>query len=759
MSLSTLASKIYTVKSRKNLSLPTAFASLVREDLAMRYSVFNMVKAVTRSDFIATVAQAKYGKKTPIESEEESQLKKKLSQEKKFNQFTVNSIVNLNRKIDALTAITERNSALVLNLYNDLGSFKNKRADNLNQINNLTAVRLKVKSRTVKYQIDEIKTQLEALKAISIGKKASKKLKNAAATGMSAKAAAAAAIAGGGTNKVSAGDSPTPPTEQKPDGTKDSMMDVASDLLTTYGLSKLIGSGYRFIRKKYFPTPSAGTATPVQPTTTTTATKSPVWNEKAQRWTDPATKKFVAAPKTAAKVPPAPSSAKFGLGKLLRGVGKIFGTGPQTIALIMQGAGEMASGRAGAQTLDEMQQRVKRFGIKFGRSKDGTPLYFINGETYTSENLPPEYQTILDAYVGDNRSASARAAQQRMQSAPAFYNSLIVEGPPVFQESETAARVIAAAKAAQLSTPEPKMIGAESIQLGAPETKTGTAQGSTVPTLPSVSYTPGKPVETETVKQIIVNAANIVGVDPGIMLAMGQQESSFNPNAVPYDKKTGKLLSSAKGLFQFIDKTWKHMVDKYSKEYPELSRGPFDPMANALAGALYVKENSKILKNKKIPITGTSIYATHFLGPGGASKLFSAPKQSLAVNVLPDAAKSNPHIFMKGNGTSKTIGEVIDTLYFKVGQKAETFAAEVRNKPQMYAYTPGVAVSSMPTPTTAPASSTSSMVAEVKSEAAIQANKVIQDAIVALAPRISDLESQVNLDRPFPSVRNAASVG
>jgi hypothetical protein len=37
-------------------------------------------------------------------------------------------------------------------------------------------------------------------------------------------------------------------------------------------------------------------------------------------------------------------------------------------------------------------------------------------------------------------------------------------------------------------------------------------------------------------------------------------------------------------------------------------KGQLDPEASATAGALYIKENAKILQAKNIPITGTSIF-------------------------------------------------------------------------------------------------------------------------------------------------------
>ena len=171
MSLVNLASKIYTVKSRKNLSASAAFTSLIREDLAMRFSVFNITKVLSGSEFIANILQSKYGKLTPIQKEEAAAEKKKLSKEKRFKQFTVNSIVNLNNKISTLTALTEKNTALILNLYNDLGSFRNIRREEFNKISSLSAVRTKIRSRTVKYQIDQIRDQINLLQEVTVGKK------------------------------------------------------------------------------------------------------------------------------------------------------------------------------------------------------------------------------------------------------------------------------------------------------------------------------------------------------------------------------------------------------------------------------------------------------------------------------------------------------------------------------------------------------------------------------------------------------------
>ena len=844
MSITALASKLYTIKSRKNVPLTSAFGTMVREDLAMRLSVYNLVRIVTRSEFLATVAQAKYGKRTPLEREEEAREKKKVAADAKFRQFTAVSIANLNNRINGLVAITERNTALIANLYGELGAYRNKNMPTLSSLSSIkdpSAVRLPIRNKTIKAQIDMMQNELAGLAAnnkpfIKKIKPEAKKQKEkqkekkdlsdvvlkSILTGAGLRAISSALLPLLAIGTVNAGILAARRETQRILGVPEDEIEGSNPLnqKTDRGMAAVgaVAGGYlayklKNILKKFkapavkvpapapapvlaSPTPTTSTTTtstkagrywdgkmwrtvggpkptpaPITPTPTTPTVPAPTptpaattkpqmpdnvkWNAKAQRWQNTVTGRFVKAPKapissmrgpgttagtiTKQNLPSSQPGNLFrrlppGLARVLGGAGKILGTGPQTVALLMQGASEMASGRAGEAELARQQAKVAKFGIKFLRGEDGTPIYEINGKQYTSENLPPEYQVILNAYVGDERSASAREAKMKIAENPGLYNSLIVQGPPPATEptSGIAAAVIAAAKATKLTVPEPQIMAAGAPQVRSP-------MSVDLGTIPSVSYAPGETPKVETVKDIIINASKIVGVDPAIMLAMAKQESNFNPNAAPpINKKTGKPFSSAKGLFQFVNTTWDEMLTKYSKDYPELLKGPFDPLASSLAGALYLKQNSVTLKKNKIPITGTSMYATHFLGSEGARRLFSAPKTALAVDVFKKESQANPSVFKNKDGSSKTIQDVIDFLYKKVGKQADVYSAQLKaaSPPAMMAAAPNAVVAPPPNIPPSEASPAPAVEAQINATAALTAASMVQKQMNVVAEQV-----------------------
>lgn len=82
----------------------------------------------------------------------------------------------------------------------------------------------------------------------------------------------------------------------------------------------------------------------------------------------------------------------------------------------------------------------------------------------------------------------------------------------------------------------------------------------------------GQPIAASDIQQIIIEEANRAGVSPALMLAIANQESGFNPNAVG-DKSVG----GSYGLFQI-----------HKPSHPDYTGG-FDPRANAAYASKMMK--------------------------------------------------------------------------------------------------------------------------------------------------------------------------
>lgn len=215
--------------------------------------------------------------------------------------------------------------------------------------------------------------------------------------------------------------------------------------------------------------------------------------------------------------------------------------------------------------------------------------------------------------------------------------------------------------------------------MGSPIDQPGNGTGGDINQIPQ----PKGDGSWEALKDTIVAAAKMAGVDPGLMASMAFVESNFRAAVKPG-------TSAAQGLYQFIPSTWKTMLSKYGSKYginPQTA--PSDPRANALMGAEYLKENQKILEAKLgRPVTGTDLYLSHFLGGGGGPRLLKAPSGDLAQNHADAAAvKANSTIFFAG-GRPKTVSEVIswankriETDGGKYASDAKAFAAGGGGKP------------------------------------------------------------------------------
>lgn len=156
-------------------------------------------------------------------------------------------------------------------------------------------------------------------------------------------------------------------------------------------------------------------------------------------------------------------------------------------------------------------------------------------------------------------------------------------------------------------------------------------------------------------KDLIAAAAKMSGVSEIDLATFIGLESTFNNNAVPG-------TSTAKGLGQFIDGTWKATLKAYGGKYgiPD-GTSVYDPRANALMTAEYMKENYGVLKrafpNRNISML--DLYFAHFLGPGGVQTFIKAKPDALGKDVMPQAAKSNPWVFYnKDTKVPRTVAEI-----------------------------------------------------------------------------------------------------
>jgi soluble lytic murein transglycosylase-like protein len=171
-------------------------------------------------------------------------------------------------------------------------------------------------------------------------------------------------------------------------------------------------------------------------------------------------------------------------------------------------------------------------------------------------------------------------------------------------------------------------------------------------------------------RDTIVSAAKVVGIDPSIMLTTAAIESDFNPRA---KAKT----SSASGLMQFLDDTWSETVQKHGKKYGyDGNADRFDPKASAIMGAHYIKDSlADLSKVYKGPLGSVEAYLVHFMGAAGAKRFLKAMQENpgqYGSQLMPKQAASNPDIYFGRNGPL-TLGEMYQLFYNKIRTKAARY--------------------------------------------------------------------------------------
>ena len=164
----------------------------------------------------------------------------------------------------------------------------------------------------------------------------------------------------------------------------------------------------------------------------------------------------------------------------------------------------------------------------------------------------------------------------------------------------------------------------------------------------------------------IVKAAEVTKVDPTYLMALADKESAFQP-------QVKASTSSARGLYQFIDRTWLDVVRRFGaahglateaaavygdKDKPivddlalraRILEMRNDPYLSAVMAAEMLKADADEIGLKVgRTLTTTEMYLTHFLGLEDAARFIALREEKTppaASEIFPAAARANVAIF------------------------------------------------------------------------------------------------------------------
>jgi hypothetical protein len=209
------------------------------------------------------------------------------------------------------------------------------------------------------------------------------------------------------------------------------------------------------------------------------------------------------------------------------------------------------------------------------------------------------------------------------------------------------------------------------------------------PILPTMSSAPDNEIgdsvfSRRAINKFIAEASAKTDIPENYLAHLAERESAFDPVAAAG-------TSSAKGLYQFTEATWLDMFARYGPEHGfhqhagyvtyDSRRRPtvsderlkrrilnlrYDPKLSTFMAAHYAQEQQAYLTDRlnREP-NHAELYIAHFLGAGGAAKLFIANETrpgADAVKMFPAAARANRRFFFDRNGKAVNIATLHENL-------------------------------------------------------------------------------------------------
>jgi hypothetical protein len=189
-------------------------------------------------------------------------------------------------------------------------------------------------------------------------------------------------------------------------------------------------------------------------------------------------------------------------------------------------------------------------------------------------------------------------------------------------------------------------------------------------------------------KGFLGRAADMAGINPGLLAKIANFESGFNSEASPV-RKDGTKISSAHGYGQFLDSTWTEMLNKHGDKYGVENAGNLskkdalklrsDKELQAAMLAEFTKENVEIGRKLGGSNDDANIYALHNLGANGGADFLKALKNNpdAPVNSVLSKKVISGNKALYGNGKIS-----LQEAYSKMGKamsRGEVFSRDISN--------------------------------------------------------------------------------